>query len=108
MSEPKPQQSEAVLQAQARATRLAAAFAEVFGQPKSRTPAQQSVLAHLALCAGDDGNSYRFHEARDGLALVAAGIHRDGAKSLILVINRQVEIASRVREPRKAPPKTTR
>jgi hypothetical protein len=86
--------SEAQLQAKARSTRLAQAFAALFGQEKKRTAEQKLVIEHLTICAGDDGNSYRFNEAKDGVALIAAGIHRDGAKSLLRVIERQLAIAA--------------
>lgn len=108
MNEPDATKSDAVQQARAKAQRIADAFEAVFGQPRKRSPAQSLVLSHLALCAGDDGNAYRFNEARDGVALIAAGLHRDGAKSIIRVIERQLAIAARVREPKKAKPVTTR
>lgn len=108
MSEPDVPKSEAVQQARAKAQRLATAFEAVFGQPRKRTAAQSLVSEHLAVCAGDDGNAYRFNEARDGVALIAAGLHRDGAKSILRVIERQLAIAARVREPKRDKPKTTR
>lgn len=107
-SEPDAPKSEAVQQARAKAHRLATAFEAVFGQPRKRTAAQSLVSEHLSVCAGDDGNAYRFNEARDGVALIAAGLHRDGAKSILRVIERQLAIAARVREPKRDKPKTTR
>ena len=86
-------------EARIRATQLAASFVTVFGIAPRRTAAQQRVLEHLAKCAGDDQNSYRFHEAKDGLALVAAGLHRDGARSLLRVIDRQLELAALAARP---------
>ena len=101
MSEqPAEQLNEVQQQARAKAQRLASAFAQVFGQPRGRTDAQKRVLEHLAACAGDDGNSYRFNEAKDGLALIGAGIHRDGARSILRIIERQLGIAASVREPK--------
>jgi hypothetical protein len=100
--------SDALQQARAKAQRTANAFESVFGQPRKRSAAQSHVIEHLAICAGDEGNAYRFNEARDGVALIAAGIHRDGAKSLLRVIERQLAIAARVREPKKEKPVTTR
>ena len=100
--------SEAVAQARAKAERLATSFEAVFGQPKKRTAEQQAVLGHLEVCAGDDQNAYRFSDARDGISLIAAGIHRDGAKSLLRIIERQLAIAARKKEPAKAKPKTVR
>ena len=102
------QDATALREAKARAHQLARDFEAVFGQPRKRTPAQGGVLGHLALCAGDDANSYRFNEAKDGVALIAAGLHRDGAKSILRVITRQLAIAAKVREPKKAKPETKR
>ena len=116
MNEPDATKSDAIEQARLSRQRLAESFEAVFGQPRKRTTAQIHVLGHLALCAGakhdtddgDDGNAYRFNEAGDGVALIAAGLHRDGAKSILRVITRQLAIAEKVREPKKAKPKTTR
>ena len=105
---PPPAVPEALEQARAKAQRLAGAFAEVFGQPRKRTANQNFVIDHLTACAGDDGNSYRFNDAKDGLALIAAGVHRDGARSLLRVIERQLKIAEKTREPKKAKPETKR
>ena len=99
---PSPQEaSDAAQQARAKARQLAESFLTVFGRPSKRTVDQRVVVAHLAVCAGDDGNSYRFNEAKDGLALVAAGIHRDGARSILRVIERQVELAANADKPAK-------
>lgn len=103
-----PEISEATLQARAKAQRLASAFQEVFGYPTKRTSSQRLVLAHLALCAGDDSNSYRFNDAMDGVSRIAAGIHRDGARSLLRIIDRQLEIASKPTEASKPKPKVKR
>lgn len=97
--------SEAISQARAKAGELAAAFAEVFGLAKTRTGRQRIVLDHLGTCAGDDANSYRFNEGRDGIALIAAGIHRDGAKSLLKVIDRQLLIAQKSKQPQAGKPR---
>lgn len=105
---PPPAKSDALEQSRAKAQRLASAFEDVFGQPTKRSASQQLVIQHLELCAGDDGNSYRFNDAKDGLALIAAGIHRDGAKSQLRIIERQLEIADKIREPKKAKPATKR
>jgi hypothetical protein len=72
----------------------------VFGSPAKRSEAQKLVLSHLAICAADDGNSYRFNEAKDGVALIAAGLHRDGARSILRVIERQVDIAANAPVPK--------
>ena len=102
------QPSDAVQQARAKAERLASAFEHVFGSLARRSEDQQIVLSHLATCAGDDANSYRFNEARDGLALIAAGIHRDGARSILRIIERQVEIAAKKRDAKPGKVKTIR
>lgn len=108
IGEPKPEQSEAIVQARAKAKRLAGAFKSVFGEGDRRTAAQQLVMDHLSTCAGDDQNSYRFNDARDGLALIAAGIHRDGARSILRIIERQIQIASKEGDEKKPKPKTVR
>lgn len=93
--------TDAIRDAKFRAQQLAKDFESVFGQPPKRTAPQKNVLEHLALCASDDANSYRFHEAKDGIALVAAGIHRDGAKTIIRIIDRQLSIAANAAKPKK-------
>ena len=84
---------------------LATAFEVVFGQPRKRTASQQLVLEHLAQQAGEDSPSYQFNTHRDGLSIIAAGIHRDGAKLMLLVVDRQLAIALKNRQPRAAKPK---
>lgn len=96
--------TDAIREARLRAQQIARDFESVFGQPAKRTAPQKNVLEHLALCAGDDANSYRFHEAKDGLALVAAGIHRDGAKTILRIIDRQISIAANAAKPKKEKP----
>lgn len=92
--------ADATRQAQAKADRVSLAFSEVFGFDKKRTAAQKIVNEHLALCAGDDANAYQFNGAKDGIALIAAGIHRDGAQSILRVIQRQLKLAAKVGEPK--------
>ena len=108
MSDPIIKPSEAQAQARAKSALLASAFEDVFGQPRGRSSAQKAVIGHLEVCAGDDQNSYRFNDSMDGMSRIAAGIHRDGAKSILRVIDRQLLIASKSQSPRKAPPKTIR
>ncbi len=103
--EPGKPESEAILQAKAKARRIASAFEDVFGQPRSRTASQRLVLEHLETNAGDDGNSYRFSDAKDGIAIIAAGIHRDGAKSNFRIIERQVSLAAKAEGDAKPKPK---
>lgn len=90
--------------AHARAQQLADDFEAVFGQPERRTESQQRVYAHLSECASDAGNSYDFLGAKDGITLVAAGIHRDGARSVLRVIDRKLNLALASREKPKAKP----
>lgn len=83
-------------QARARADNLARSFLAVFGPNLGRTTAQSLVLDHLRQCAGSGENLFRFQEAdrgRDGIAVLGAGIHRDGAQSLIRLIERQLLLA---------------
>lgn len=103
-----PNQSDAIAQARAKSLRLANAFVSVFGKGARRSEEQRLVLGHLAACAGDETNSYRFNDAKDGVALIAAGIHRDGAKSILLVIERQIQLAEKIVGPKKAQIKTQR
>jgi hypothetical protein len=83
--------------------RIANSFAQIFGLPGKRSEAQNLVLDHLQKCAGDDGNSFRFSDAKDGIAIIAAGIHRDGAQSLLKVIQRQLDLSQKVWEPKPQP-----
>lgn len=104
MDEKPTPQSEAQQQAKLRSVRLALAFQTVFGQPGRRTVAQESVLAYLEEGIDDDNtNSFGFNQARDGLAIVAAGIHRDGAKSILRIIKRQLSKAAEVRNEKPKP-----
>ncbi len=95
---------EALDQARAEAIRLASAFDTVFGQPRRRSAEQQRVLDHLEEHSGSDQNSYQFRGATDGISRIAAGIHRDGAKSVLLVIERQLAIASKSKSATKTKP----
>lgn len=108
MSEPTPQQSEAILQARARAQRLAQAFTEVFGQPKTRTAPQRLVLEHLEAQASEGGNIFRFDGASDGFKTALAAAHRDGAQSILRIVQRQLSIEGKTHEPKKPKPATTR
>lgn len=103
-----PKESEAIALARAKAHRLALAFIAVFAEPKKRTAEQKAVIEHLRMCAGDDANAYRFNEAKDGVALIAAGIHRDGAQSLLRVIERQLAIAAHAATDKPEKPKVKR
>ncbi len=89
--------NEAQQQARARAQQLARSFLTVFGREGSRTASQRLVIEHLERCAGDESNAYQFNGAKDGVALVAAGIHRDGAQSITRIIKRQISIATELK-----------
>lgn len=108
MSEPIRPKSETRDQSDIEKQRVASDFAAVFGQPRTRTSAQSRVLAHLAKHASDGGNSYDFNSPKDGISIIAAGIHRDGAKSVLRVIDRQLQIASNVKPPKVEKPKVIR
>ena len=105
---PPQETSEAQKQAEAKRLLLAKQFEEVFAQPNKRTLAQKAVIAHLETCAGDDQNSYRFNDSQDGISRIAAGIHRDGAKSMVRIVDRQLQIALNENKPAKSKPKTVR
>lgn len=107
-SEPKREKPIAVQQSEIEQRALASDFAAVFGQPRTRSPAQSRVLAHLAKHASDERNSYDFNSAKDGITLIAAGIHRDGAKSVLRVIDRHLSIAANVRPAKAEKPKVLR
>jgi hypothetical protein len=77
------------------ALRRAEDFESVFGQEKRRTPVQARVWAHLEVMACDAENSYQFGKAGDGISIIAAGLHRDGAKSLLQVIRLQLRNAAK-------------
>ena len=99
--------SDAIVKAEARKVRLATAFKNVFGQERARTEDQKIVMEHLKHQAAEGTNSFQFQGA-DGIAIIASGIHRDGAKSQILTIDRQLFIAANLGKPKKAKPETKR
>ena len=47
-------------------------------------------------------------KAKDGIAIIAAGIHRDGAQTLLKVISRQVAAAEDIRTENPKPPVKTK
>lgn len=87
--------SEAQREAQIRAASLAADYKEVFGLERTRSDPQRRVLADLKRAAGGDGCAYRKEGATDGISLIVAGIARDAARSLLNVIDFQLERAQR-------------
>jgi len=93
MNETTPPPSEYSLKLEAQKLARASDFREVFGSPKTRTPAQNRVLEYLETGADDDSNSYDFRGGADGISLIAAGIHRDGAKSIFRIIKRNISYA---------------
>lgn len=99
--------SEAQAAARLAAVVLGRSFEAVFGQLGKRNEHQTRVIAHLEAQSGEGDNSYQFNTARDGVALIAAGIHRDGAKSILLFINRQLERA-RHNVPAPKPPRVSK
>ena len=103
MSEPTPPPSEAQQQAEIKKHARARDFKAVFGLKGKRTDAQQRVLDYLE-GGGDDANSYDFNSNRDGMAILWAGVHRDGAKSIIRIINRNLSIAENMGTPPKVKP----
>ena len=88
--------SETAARAKAEGQRVANAFLEVFGAGSRRSESARTVLAYLGSVCGEDQNSYRLYEARDGIGAIAAGLHRDGAKSILNIIHRQVLLATTV------------
>lgn len=91
--------SEAKQQAEATKAARAADFREVFGG-KQKTPAQIRVLEYLETFGDDERNSFDFRAPKDGLSIIAAGIHLDGAKSIIRVIKRNLSHADTVKKPK--------
>lgn len=93
---PSPQAShtqEQKEQIRAEKLRLARSFLEVFGSPKRRTSSQKLVLAHLSKDLDpEETNAFRFG-GTDGIGLIASGIHRDGAQTVLRMINRNVREA---------------
>lgn len=83
--------ADATRQTQAKAARLAQAFSDVFGAKETtRSASQRLVIEHLKYVAYDNESAYRFNEAKDGISLIAAGIHRDGAQHILRVIEKQL------------------
>lgn len=106
---PRPEAAEATEQARAKAERLCAAFAAVFGQPRGRTDSQKRVLAHLASCAGAEQNAFQFqHTGRDGVTIALAAAQIDGANSILKVINRQLSLAAKSKLVKPDKPQTKR
>lgn len=90
MSE-KAEEATAQQKARLAAAQLAEDFRECFGIGRSRSRGQKAVLDHLKKCAGGSGSAYRPDGSHDGISIVVAGIHRDGARSVLEVIDFQLE-----------------
>ena len=108
---PTPPAIDPTAQEQARAQRLqlARAFLQVFGNPRSRNTTQQLVISHLEKCANEGSAMFPFDDkAKDGIAIIAAGIHRDGAQTLLKVISRQIAAAEDIRTENPKPPVKTK
>ncbi len=93
MMDKTPPPSDAQLQAEATKRSRANDFKKTFGFGPSRTEEQARTLAYLESCADEEKNSYEFNSPKDGLSLIAAGIHRDGAKSILRIIHRNLSYA---------------
>lgn len=98
-----PVKDDALAEAAARARQTADDFAAVFGVAGKRSEQQTRVLEYLRTFTGDSSNAFQFAAGGDGIAQIAAGIHRDGAQSNFRIIERQCSIAQRNKT---EPPKT--
>ena len=105
---PDPKQGDAIAQAHARARQLADDFAAVFGLVGKRSERQNRVLEHLAQTCRDGSNAFDFSGPTDGITRLAAGIHRDGAQSILRIIERQCAISERQKKPAPIGPKVKR
>lgn len=94
MEDAPPSEAKAQIEATKRAR--AADFREVFGG-KQKTPAQIRVLEYLESFGDDGKNSFDFRTKSDGLSIIAAGIHLDGAKSVLRVIHRNLSYADNLK-----------
>lgn len=92
---PSPQESAS------HARRLAKAFEDVFGTDERRTSSQRIVLEHIRKC----GNyaSPIFTPDKIGAFDPLRAAHIDGARTIALIIDRQLSIASAVNEQPKKP-----
>lgn len=73
--------------------RLCNAYKEVFGLDTTRTDAQRLVYDDLNLGIGEDDETYRFQDKRDGIAIIASGLRRDGAQSIMRLIRQRLKHA---------------
>jgi len=72
---------------------LALSFQAVFGQPgrNARGPDQRRVLAHLRTVCAVDTNMFQFTPGVPADPIAAA--HRDGARAVFMIIERQLAAA---------------
>jgi hypothetical protein len=104
IEEKKADAAAAQAEARAQALSLANDFREVFEIPRRRSDAQDRVLAHLRACSGGQGSAFRPQGEGDGIKILVAGIQRDGARSIIDVIEFQVEKSMKAPRPPRAKP----
>ena len=95
--------SDALQQARAKAQRTATAFRNVFGKGTGRSEEQRLVRSHLDKCADAGKNPFQFGQYKDGLETALAAAQRTGAQLLLDVIDRQIEISSKSKEPKPRP-----
>lgn len=95
--------SEALIQARLKKQRLANAYEVVFGQERRRSAEQKMVFADLSIGIGEDDETYKFQGHRDGIAIIASGLRRDGAQSIIRLIRIRLKDAG---EPVEKPKRT--
>lgn len=92
---------EAVQQARLAKQRLCNAYKELFGVEGQRTEAQRLVYDDLNLGIGEDDETYRFQDKRDGIAIIASGLRRDGAQSIMRLIRQRLKHAESEPTPKK-------
>lgn len=91
---PTPQRAaEAVVEQEAKNKRRATAFLNLFGREGKRGEDQKIVLEHLRICGGGGANAFQFSATADGASIALSAAHRDGAKSLLRIIHRQISLA---------------
>lgn len=84
-----------------RARRLALAFQSVFGTALRRSADQRLVLEHIRKVAAAD--SPIFTTDKEGRFDPLRAAHLDGARTISLIIDRQIAIAAKLDEPAKKP-----
>ena len=82
--------------------RVADSFLQVIGLEGQRSQAQNDVIEHLKRCAGESGNIFQFAEA-DGYKITLAAAHRDGASSVLRIIERQLKLSQKAEDNKPQP-----